>query len=211
MKKLNTYIQEKLVIDKDVRGKEKITISSKNLDNVLKEINEKMSWRHLHYKADDQGRVKINKYDFVLGKVDGKEHVYIRPEKDHDVTNPLKGKHFGYDNSSPTISLGNIKDMVDNNLGLFYIICGKMDIERCGTLYKFWLGPHGELFNDIDDAEKFLKEYKSTHKDLKFSFDIMTLEQSQLIVNYMKKKQGIFSSNNSSDKMIWYINFLDQI
>ena len=209
MNSLSEYIQEKLVISTDLKPKEKITISSKNLDVVIKQANEKMRWRWMNYKADDQGRVKIKKYDFVLGKVDDEEHVYLRPEKDHDVTNPLKGKHFGYENSSPTVSIDDINNMVDNNLGLFYIICGKMDIERCGTLYKFWLGPHGELFNDIDDAEKFLKEYKSTHKDLKFSFDIMTLEQSQLIVKYMKKKQGMFSSHNSSDKIVWNINFFD--
>ena len=183
---INEYIIEKLHLDKDIKvdnTSDEVLISANDSD--AKEYAEKLN-KEIH---------KITgSYSVVVGDSGDGNHFYIRPSNDLTFGKSMKDK---------VIDCWILDDLV-KYLGHLYIVAGKIsridtssrinNLKR--TFWMFYLGEHGEIFNDKKEATKRLKEARNDIGKLGGSsrtFKVMTIKEASDIEAsmYGNKKEEI--------------------
>lgn len=183
MKNINNYIIEKLHLDKDIKANNTEVISAD--DSNAKEYAEELT-KEIHKITDS--------YSVVVGDSGDGNHFYIRPSNDLGLSKSMKEK------SMYSMILDNLAKYV----GHLYIVAGKISaIDRTSrinnlkrTYWMFYLGEHGEIFNDKKEATKRLKEARNDIDKLGGSnrtFKVMTIKEASDIEAsiYGNKKEEI--------------------
>lgn len=171
---INNYIFEKLHLDKDIdvsNQNEQITVDDPNADSLCEEFNKKF----------DKKDIVTLGYNLVLGDIGDGKHFFLRPK------NNLKLKDV-LDKSKNQITHIWLKQMSEFIGGLYIIVSKYSKIDTSSrinnlkrTYYDFFLGDHGELFNNKKDAKQFLegakKDYDALPSDGR-TYKIMTIEEA---------------------------------
>lgn len=153
MKNINTYILEKFKITKNTKVldsngvDEKTIISSFNSDDVM-------------YCKYQNGRNNVGEVKLMFED----EHFYIKPKTAKNVYDPLP--------DTPHMSIYILKDLLEAGLENKYVIVSSHsaidttsrinNLKR--TVYNFYFGENGMIFNDKKETTQILRDAKQNYK-----------------------------------------------
>lgn len=174
MKQINSYIIEKLKIDKDSKFEEETIYVHPN-ERDAEQACDSFETDETMFCEYKNGRNNVGKVKLMLGN----EHFYIKPRTAKSVTESLP--------DSPYVSNYIFKDLVKVGLGDSYVINAYQSrIDTTSRInnvrrkyHHFYFGQLGMIFKDKKEANTWLREAKSKYAlSGEFKYKVITVEEA---------------------------------